>query len=71
MCGSMNGQGCKIPAQNKDVCTQCDVSIWYQMQKGTYFKWCKGCKLFLELSVSAGACEFLRGEGRRYAHASV
>jgi hypothetical protein len=44
-----------IPAQNKGVCTSCDVKVWIIMNDGnsgmknaknTQIKWCKGCKNF-------------------------
>jgi hypothetical protein len=44
-----------IPAQNKGVCTSCDVKVWIIMDDGnsgmknaknSQIKWCKGCKNF-------------------------
>ena len=35
-----------IPRQNKGVCTQCDVTVWLQMDEKIEVKWCKGCKNF-------------------------
>jgi hypothetical protein len=35
-----------IPAQNKGVCTACDVKVWIVVATGLEIKWCKGCKNF-------------------------
>lgn len=42
---------CIIPRQNKDVCRDCDSSVWMHLETGALFKWCKGCKRFLAYSV--------------------
>ena len=35
-----------VPAQNRGVCTKCDVLVWVQISTGCQIKWCKGCKNF-------------------------
>lgn len=35
-----------IPAQNKGLCTKCDVTVWVHEQSNLQIKWCKGCKNF-------------------------
>ena len=42
----------KVPAQNKDVCTSCDGAVWRRLsaRRDVFFKWCKGCKKFLQVS---------------------
>lgn len=35
-----------IPAQNKGVCTSCDVTVWSVCGTKLQIKWCKGCKNF-------------------------
>jgi len=35
-----------IPAQNKGLCTDCDVGVWMLNDTFTEIKWCKGCKNF-------------------------
>lgn len=35
-----------IPAQNKGLCTYCDVNVWVVKESGLQIKWCKGCKNF-------------------------
>lgn len=35
-----------IPAQNKGLCTNCDINVWIFNESGLQIKWCKGCKNF-------------------------
>ena len=51
MCGhgARHDNGVVIPRQNKDVCRDCDKAIWLHNATGAYFKWCKGCKNFLQI----------------------
>ena len=35
-----------IPAQNKGLCTACDVTVWVHTKTNMQIKWCKGCKNF-------------------------
>ena len=95
MCGSGNCNskhgGVVIPRQNKDVCRECDKSIWRHDESGArvlprrpvripvfavippqncrYFKWCKGCKNFLQIGnfnqkLDAAKCDRCRERGR-------
>lgn len=41
-----HGHYAVIPAQNKGLCTSCDVNVWVICQNGLEVKWCKGCKNF-------------------------
>eukprot|EP00978_Attheya_sp_CCMP212_P031672 scaffold120586_cov50-Attheya_sp.AAC.1 len=41
-----NAQNAVIPAQNKGLCTACDVQVWVVNESSTEIKWCKGCKNF-------------------------
>ena len=71
MCGSSackNG-GVVIPRQNKDVCRDCDKALWRHEPTGVYFKWCKGCKNFLQIGtfsqkLDAAKCDRCRARGR-------
>lgn len=70
MCGRRPGAFVVIPRQNKDVCRECDRVIWYQKASDVYFKWCKGCKRFLNLvrfgdKTEAAKCEKCRQRGRQ------
>jgi len=58
-----------IPSQNKDVCKNCDTSFWFNPNLGTVFKFCKGCKNFVGLSMfsdkpDASKCCKCRRRGR-------
>ncbi|KAJ1436085.1 hypothetical protein B484DRAFT_445844 [Ochromonadaceae sp. CCMP2298] len=58
-----------IPSQNKDVCKSCDTSFWYNAQVDAVFKFCKGCKNFVSLSLfsdkpDASKCCKCRRRGR-------
>ena len=70
MCGRRPGQTVHIPRQNKDVCKDCDRQIWQHSKSLIYFKWCKGCKRFLNLSrfgerIGAAKCEKCRHRARQ------
>merc|ERR1712157_62765 len=39
-------QNAVIPAQNKGLCTFCDINVWVHNDSGLQIKWCKGCKNF-------------------------
>lgn len=59
-----------IPRQNKDVCRECDRVVWMHNRSSVHFKWCKGCKRFLNLfrfgeKVDAAKCERCRHRGRQ------
>mmetsp|Transcript_8867 Transcript_8867/g.13599 ORF Transcript_8867/g.13599 Transcript_8867/m.13599 type:complete len:189 (+) Transcript_8867:197-763(+) len=58
-----------IPRQNKDVCRDCDKVIWNHETSNAYFKWCKGCKNFLQIGnfsqkLDAAKCDKCRERGR-------
>lgn len=68
MCGG-KGKSVVIPRQNKDVCRECDKAIWRHEATGAHFKWCKGCKNFLEIAsfsqkLDAAKCDKCRERGR-------
>jgi len=71
MCGRSPQEGnCSIPSQNKDVCKECDKSNWFHAVSGIYFKWCKGCKNFLNIRqfaerLDASKCDRCRARGRQ------
>lgn len=46
MCGHMGKQ---IPAQNKQVCRDCDSAFWFLQDFNVVVKFCKGCKNFAPL----------------------
>ena len=46
MCGSVGKQ---IPAQNKQVCRDCDSAFWFLKDQDVVVKFCKGCKNFSPL----------------------
>jgi len=59
-----------IPRQNKDVCRDCDKALWRHNQTDFYFKWCKGCKRFRNLTafaekLAASKCDRCRERGRQ------
>jgi hypothetical protein len=42
MCGSSPAaRGAVIPAQNKDVCQDCDTAMWLHNETQVFFKFCK------------------------------
>jgi len=70
MCGRRPGASVVIPRQNKDVCKDCDRQIWQHGKTLVFFKWCKGCKRFLNLvrfgdRLSAAKCEKCRHRARQ------
>eukprot|EP00636_Phaeomonas_parva_P014947 CAMPEP_0118873244 /NCGR_PEP_ID=MMETSP1163-20130328/15119_1 /TAXON_ID=124430 /ORGANISM="Phaeomonas parva, Strain CCMP2877" /LENGTH=620 /DNA_ID=CAMNT_0006808501 /DNA_START=31 /DNA_END=1893 /DNA_ORIENTATION=- len=70
MCGRRPGGQVVIPRQNKDVCKDCDRQIWQHTKSAVFFKWCKGCKRFLNLArfgerISAAKCEKCRHRARQ------
>ena len=69
MCGCGASKGVVIPRQNKDVCRDCDKSMWQHKQTECFFKWCKGCKNFLQVGsfsqkLDAAKCDRCRERGR-------
>lgn len=72
MCGKSSGHARSsvvIPRQNKDVCRDCDKAIWQHAATRAYFKWCKGCKNFLQIGnfsqkLDAAKCDKCRERGR-------
>ena len=69
MCGCGASKGVVIPRQNKDVCRDCDKSMWQHKQTECFFKWCKGCKNFLQVrsfsqKLDAAKCDRCRERGR-------
>lgn len=59
-----------IPRQNKDVCRECDKALWLHAESSMYFKWCKGCKRFRNLTafaekLAASKCDRCRERGRQ------
>jgi len=54
MCGSSPSlRGVAIPAQNKDVCQDCDTAMWLHNETGIHVKFCKGCKNFRNVILFA------------------
>ena len=45
MCDRLPSETCYIPKQNKQVCKDCDSSIWLYKPTNVYFKFCKGIVL--------------------------
>ena len=69
MCGRDGNSKCVIPAQNKDVCKDCDTSYWRCVRWNVVVKFCKGCKNFATLSdfhekPEASKCGKCRQRGR-------
>jgi len=57
-----------IPAQNKGLCTYCDVNIWIVKESKLQIKWCKGCKNFqnwASFGEKGGATKCLRCRDRQ------
>ena len=93
MCGCGASKGVVIPRQNKDVCRECDKSLWRHDASRAraagarfferrplffftggrarrFFKWCKGCKNFLQIGnfsqkLDAAKCDKCRERGRQ------
>jgi len=69
MCGNGPESNAVIPRQNKDVCRDCDKAIWLHSSTSAFFKWCKGCKNFLQIGnfsqkLDAAKCDKCRERGR-------
>ena len=74
MCGKVPSEGpgrsgTFIPQQNKGVCRNCDKATWVHDNSGTHFKWCMGCKRFVNLvafseKLDASKCNGCRERGR-------
>ena len=69
MCGCGASKGVVIPRQNKDVCRDCDKAMWRHRSSGCFFKWCKGCKNFMQIGhfsqkLDAAKCDKCRERGR-------
>jgi len=70
MCGLAGNKEVQIPAQNKDVCKQCDTAFWHNVSHDVVVKFCKGCKNFVVLGEfedkpEASKCGKCRQRGRQ------